>query len=308
MLRLYLMGYSPKTDYWGHEIPRMINHGRHGRLTVRSVKLFSDGALGSWSAAMLQPYSDKPDTSGFMVASQKQLHKLIGQFHADGWQINAHCVGDKANHAILDIFEDILHNGGNVSEWRPRIEHAQILIPPDFERMGHLGVIASVQPTHATFDMWYAEIRLVVIRRIVQYARLLIVQGSDRIKTAYAYQTLLSSSTKIVLGTDFPVESVNPMLTFYAAITRLDVDGKSPHGPNGWFPEQRLTRSQALKGMTLDAAYASFAENERGSLTPGKKADFVVLDRDIMKVPVDEILRTKVLATVVDGQIMYGKL
>jgi hypothetical protein len=293
-MRLYLMGFSHKDGYWGGEIPRMIDHGKNGRLNIRSIKLFADGALGSWGAAMLQPYSDMPRTSGFMLVPTKQLSKQINQFHDDGWQVNVHCIGDKANHIVLDIFEDILGSRANISAWRPRIEHAQIFSPSDLERIGRLGVIASVQPTHATSDMWYAEDRL----------------GSERIKSAYAYQTLLSSSPEniIALGSDFPVEGVNPLLTFYAAVTRLSVDGRSPHGPGGWFPEQRLTRSQALKGMTLDAAYASFSEHELGSLVPGKKADFVVLDRDIMKVPEDEILQAKVLATVVDGEAVYGKL
>lgn len=293
-MRLYLMGSSQRDDYWGNEIPRLINYGKHGRLNIRSIKLFSDGALGSWGAAMLRPYSDKPDTSGFLLASPKHFHEMITRFHDGGWQVNVHCIGDRANHVILDIFEELLRGRANISEWRHRIEHAQIFDPSDLERIGRLGVIPSVQPTHATSDMWYAEDRL----------------GPERIKGAYAYQTLLSSSPEnvLVLGTDFPVEGVNPLLTFYAAVTRLSVDGQSPHGQGGWFPEQRLSRSQALKGMTLDAAYASFAEHELGSLVPGKKADFVVFDRDIMKVPVDEILQTKVIATVVDGEVAYGKL
>ncbi|KAK0433629.1 amidohydrolase 3 [Armillaria borealis] len=162
------------------------------------------------------------------------------------------------------------------------------------KRVGRLGVIPSVQPTHATSDMWYAEKRL----------------GPDRMKGAYAYQSLLKASPGNVLplGSDFPVEGVNPLLGFYAAVSRLSVDGTSPRGPNGWYPEQKLTRAQALKGMTLDAAYASFAETDLGSLVPGKKADFVVLDRDIMTIPVGEILEAKVTATVIDGKVAYGAL
>lgn len=175
--------------------------------------------------------------------------------------------------------------------------------------------------------MWYAQIRLVREPRLPKAcAHLCVLQGPERIKGAYAYQTLLKASPHGVLplGSDFPIEGVNPLLGFYAATSRLSVEGTSPHGPNGWwesclgfmrfthrrnrFPEQRLTRAQALKGMTLDAAYASFAENELGSLTPGKKADFVVFNKDIMTVPYNEILATKVLATVVDGQVAYGAL
>ncbi|KAF8627222.1 hypothetical protein AX15_004474 [Amanita polypyramis BW_CC] len=298
-IRLYLMGYSEKDEYWGDKLSRLINYGKHGRLNLQSVKLFSDGALGSWGAALLQPYSDRPETEGLMLASSERLSKLVHRFYEDGWQVNVHCIGDRANHIILDIFEDILEGKGgtpraNVSEWRPRIEHAQIISPDDLQRIGRLGVIPSVQPTHATSDMWYAESRL----------------GPERIKGAYAYQTLLRSSANkvIALGSDFPVEGVNPLLGFYAAVSRLSVDGISPHGPTGWYSEERLTRAQALKGMTLDAAYASFAEHELGSLIPGKKADFVVLDRNIVEIPMQEILRTKVIATVVDGEVMYGRL
>lgn len=166
----------------------------------------------------------------------------------------------------------------------------------DLERAGRLGVTTSVQPTHATSDMWYAESRL----------------GVDRIKGAYAYRTLLRSSQKAVLplGSDFPVEGINPLLGFYAAVSRLDARGESPHGEGGWFPAERLTRSEALKGMTLDAAYASFAEEDVGSLVPGKKADYVVLDTDIMddSVPFADILGAKIKTTVIDGRIAYGTI
>ncbi|KAF9478553.1 hypothetical protein BDN70DRAFT_879782 [Pholiota conissans] len=293
--RLYLMGNNGSADYWGDTLPHLINYGKHGRLTLRSVKLIADGALGSWGAALLEPYSDNGNASGLMLSSPEKLEKQIRQFWKDGWQTNVHCIGDRANHVILDIYERILKgSGGNVSEWRPRIEHAQIFSPADLDRIGRLGVIASVQPTHATSDMGYAQIRL----------------GPERIKGAYAYRTLLEKSPRSVLplGSDFPIEGVDPLLGFYAAVTRLNIDGTSPHGRGGWFPEQKLTRAQALKGMTLDAAYASFAENELGSLTPGKKADFVILDRDIMTVAYDDILKAKVLATVVDGGVVYGIL
>ncbi|KAF8064078.1 amidohydrolase family-domain-containing protein [Lyophyllum atratum] len=293
--RLYVMGHVSSNDYWGSQIPHLFNYGKHGRLTVRSIKLVTDGAIGSWGAALLKPYSDKAETSGLMLTPPKELSELVHQFWKDGFQVNIHCIGDRANHVVLDIFEDILSgHGGNVTEWRPRIEHAQIMTLDDLQRTGKLGVLASVQPTHATSDMTYAESRL----------------GPERIKGAYAYQTLLQVSPNNVLplGSDFPVESINPLLGFYAAISRLYIDGSSPHGNGGWFPRERLTRAQALKGMTLDAAYASFAEKDLGSLTPGKKADFVVLDRDIMTIPYADILKTKVSATSVDGKVVYGSL
>lgn len=293
--RIYAMGNVPSDEYWGDQIPRLINYGKHRRLNVRGVKLYADGALGSWGAALLEPYSDNPSTSGLMLSSPETLGKLVQQFWRDGWQTNIHCIGDRANNVILDVFENVLNNlGGNVTEWRPRIEHAQIFSQADLKRMVRLGVIASVQPTHATSDMGYAETRL----------------GPERIRGAYAYKTLLKASPANVLplGSDFPVEGVNPLLGFYAAVSRLAVDGSSPHGDGGWFPDERLTRAEALKGMTLDAAYASFAEKELGSLSPGKKADFVVFDRDIMTIPVNEILEAKVKATVVDGGVVYGTL
>ncbi|KAG6895861.1 hypothetical protein C0992_011960 [Termitomyces sp. T32_za158] len=300
--RLYLMGHVSSSDYWGSQITHLVNYGKQGHLTVRSVKLVADGALGSWGAALLEPYSDKPDDSGLLLTPPEELSTLVHQFYKDDFQVNIHCIGDRANHLVLDIFEDILtKQGGNATEWRPRIEHAQIMTLEDIQRTGRLSVLTSVQPTHATSDMSYAETRV----------------GPERIKGAYAYQSLLQASPNHVLplGSDFPVESINPLHGFYAAVTRLRVDpehpdapGTSPHGSCGWYPEQKLTREQALKGMTLDAAYAAFMEKETGSLTPGKKADFVVLNKDIMTIPVSDILTTKVIATVIDGKVVYGNL
>ncbi|KAI6120257.1 amidohydrolase family-domain-containing protein [Pisolithus croceorrhizus] len=296
-LRLYLMGHLDSVEYWGDKLPHLVDYGVDKRLNLRSVKLFTDGALGSSGAALLEPYSDNPSTSGIMRIQEGVLSDLVKRFHADGWQVNVHCIGDRANRVVLDIFEDVFA-GANMSETRPRIEHAQILTLEDLERMGRLGVIPSVQPTHATSDMWYAEQRRDLL------------WGPERIRGAYAYRTMIQTSRNQVLplGSDFPVEGINPLLGFYAAVTRLSISGKSPHGPQGWYPEQRLTRFQALKGMTLDAAYASFSESAIGSLAVGKKADFVVLDRDIMTVPESEILGTKVQATVIDGEVVYGGL
>ncbi|KZT05240.1 uncharacterized protein LAESUDRAFT_235657 [Laetiporus sulphureus 93-53] len=296
-IRVYAMAHEELDGYWGGEFERVDGYGREGRLTMRSVKLFMDGALGSWGAALLEPYADKPDTQGIMRLEESELRDVVRKFWDDGWGVNIHCIGDRANKAVLDIYEELL--AGNASEAearRPRIEHAQIMRAEDLERTGRLGVIASVQPTHATSDMGYAETRL----------------GPERIKGAYAYQTLLRSSRNGVLplGSDFPVEGINPLLGFYAAVSRLDRSGESPHGSGGWYPQERLTRAQALKGMTLDAAYASFAENAVGSLSAGKKADYVVLDTDVMRedAPYAEILKTKVLTTVVDGRIAYGAI
>ncbi|KLO17744.1 hypothetical protein SCHPADRAFT_820968 [Schizopora paradoxa] len=294
-IRLYLMGNVESYEYWGDQIEQFVDYGTAARLTLRSVKLFVDGALGSWGAALQEPYSDKPESRGLLLAAPEVLSNLVRRFWDDGFQVNIHCIGDLANNVVLDIFEDMQNNHGlSLKERRPRIEHAQIINPTDIERFGQLNVIPSVQPTHATSDMWYAETRL----------------GPGRIKNAYVYRSLLESSVHHVLplGSDFPVEGVNPLLGFYAATSRLSVEGESPHGPNGWFPDEKLTRQQALKGMTLDPAYASFNEDRLGSLTPGKLADYVVLDTDIMTVEFPDILKTKVIATVIDGRPVYGKL
>ncbi|KAJ3557061.1 hypothetical protein NM688_g1675 [Phlebia brevispora] len=304
-IRVYGMGGSENTTYWGKGVPKLENYGEDGHLNVKSVKLFTDGALGSWGAAMLEPYSDKPDTTGIMRSSPEALEGMVTKFWEDGWSTNIHCIGDRANKVVLDIYERLLTKESVITgesvrdiaaKRRPRIEHAQIMRMEDLSRVGRLGIITSVQPTHATSDMWYAEKRL----------------GPVRIKGAYAYQTLLQTSPLNILplGSDFPVEGINPLLGFYAAVSRLDIKGNSPHGAGGWYGSEKLTRAQALKGATLDAAYASFSENILGSLEPGKKADYVVLDRDIMNetAPVRDILRTRVLATVIDGKIAFGSI
>ena len=204
-------------------------------------------------------------------------------------QVNSHAIGDRANRVVLDAYEAaIAETGGGPG--RHRIEHAQIVVTPDdIVRFAPLGIIASMQPTHATSDMPWAEDRV----------------GPDRIEGGYAWRTFLDNGTRLALGSDFPVEQVSPILGFYAAVTRQDADGM-PEG--GWMPEQRLTRAEALRGFTLDAAYAAFVEDEVGSLEPGKRADFVVLSQDLMTVPEDAILDTDVVATFLDGTAIYGGL
>ncbi|KAI0370838.1 hypothetical protein BV20DRAFT_994092 [Pilatotrama ljubarskyi] len=298
-IRVYAMADSDRLSIEQRKNIEVDDLNPAARTRMRSVKLFTDGALGSWGAALLAPYSDKPDARGIMRMSEDTLNDLIRMWWNKGWGVNVHAIGDRANKAVLDAFESISRYADSedtVVQRRPRIEHAQIMRPEDLKRAGGLGVLTSVQPTHATSDMWYAESRL----------------GPERVKGAYAYQTLLKSSRGGVLplGSDFPVEGINPLLGFYAAVARLDVDGNSPHGNDGWFPSERLTRAQALKGMTLDAAYASFAEDTLGSLSPGKRADFVILDRNIMddSQPFRDILETTVKATIVDGQVAFGAI
>lgn len=287
-IRMHLMGYMD-VGYW-NGTERFDHYGPHQRLHLRSIKMVADGAIGSWGAAMYEPYTDNPSTSGFFVVSEQDLKDFIPRYLEEGWQVNVHCIGDRANGEVLDIMESALR-GHNAHKVRLRIEHAQILRPNDILRMAKLGIIASVQPKQATSDMVYADARL-----------------GERVKSAYAYQTLLKTGARIALGSDMPVESPNPLVTFHAAIARVNATGGSPHGPDGWYPDEKLTRMQALRGMTTDAAYASFSENEVGELVPGKKADFVVLDRDIMTVDAQDILQTNVLATVVDGAVQYGAL
>ncbi|KZO91771.1 hypothetical protein CALVIDRAFT_505253 [Calocera viscosa TUFC12733] len=289
-MRLTLMAHIDGDDYWGGNFTKLFGYADN-RLNMRSVKLFMDGALGSWGAAMIEPYSDKPNEHGLLLSQPHAMSKLIHQFIEDDWQVNVHCIGDRANHIVLDAFESAL-SGHEHEDRRPRIEHAQILTQEDIKRFGKLGVIASVQPTHATSDMGYAELRL----------------GPERIKGAYAWRSLIDTGAQLALGSDFPVEGINPLLGFYAAVTRLRPDGSSPHGPGGWYMEQALTRPEALYGMTLGAAYAAFQEEQLGSLKVGKRADLVVLDQDIMKVPQEKLLQTKVKATIVDGKIVYGKV
>ncbi|MCC6383576.1 MAG: amidohydrolase family protein, partial [Bacteroidia bacterium] len=262
---------------------------RHGKiktdkLTVQSFKLYVDGALGSRGACLLEPYSDKPGHFGFMLNSIDFLKTAAEESYKYKFQLNAHCIGDSANRTMLKIFGNVL-KGKNNNRWR--IEHCQVISPDDFRLFYDYSIIPSVQPTHATSDMYWAESRL----------------GRERIKTAYAYRQLLKQSGRIANGSDFPVESINPLLGFYAAISRTDRNG---YPPGGFQIENALTREQALKGMTIWAAYSIFAENEKGSLEAGKNADLVILDKDIMTCPVNEIPVAKVKQTIISGKTVFN--
>ncbi|CAG8535294.1 6891_t:CDS:10 [Paraglomus occultum] len=310
-IRNYAMVESPQiNEYCGDKVDMIIGYGK-GRLTVRSVKLFMDGALGSWGAAMLEPYCDDPTKTGLLLSNPDSLHDVMQKWVSKGFQINTHCIGDRANKIIIDAYEKVfktlaLKGAADLSDeileqetrrigkaLRFRIEHAQILTLDDIRRAAKLGIIPSMQPTHATSDMSYAEERI----------------GKERVKGAYAWRSFLDAGvTAFPLSSDFPVEAANPFLGFYAAITRKWTDGNSPHGKQGWFPEQKLTREEALRGFTIDAAYAAFAEDVLGSISKGKYADFVVIDRDIMQVPEKDIIETRVIATVFGGNVVYGEL
>lgn len=284
-LRLYAMigGAGPALEYYCEHGP-VIDQG--GRLTVRSVKFYIDGALGSRGAALLEEYEDDPGNDGLLMVEPDAFGVMVDRAMGCGLQVNTHAIGDRGARVVLDAYERVIP-GHPENPGRHRMEHAQVLAPRDFPRFAELDVIASVQPIHGTSDMGWAEQRL----------------GPERVQGAYAWRTLVDHGARLALGSDFPVEPVSPLIGFHAAITRQDAEGNPP---GGWHPDQRLTRDEALRGFTLDAAYAAFMENQVGSLAPGKRADFVILDRDIMTIPAAEILETRVLATFLDGEVVYG--
>ena len=258
---------------------------RH-RLTIRAFKLFADGALGSRGAALLQPYSDAPQTSGVITTPEADVYRLTRSSLQRGFQVCTHAIGDRANRMVLDAYAHAMTDVPQARDPRLRIEHAQVLAPEDIARFARLGVIASMQPTHATSDMGWAEARL----------------GPQRIQGAYAWQSVLKSDAHLPLSSDFPGETMNPFYGIYAAITRQDPQG-NPQG--GWYPEQRLTLGEAMRGYTIEGAYAEFEENNKGSIEPGKLADMTVISEDITKVTPKQILNIRVLKTFVGGRIVY---
>lgn len=261
----------------------------HKHLTVRAIKLFADGALGSRGAALLAPYADKKSHRGLLMMGQKALSPIAKKALRSGFQLAVHAIGDRANHEVLNAYEDAFRAHPWINDPRFRVEHAQILAPRDIPRFGLLGVIPSMQPTHCTSDMSWVH------RRI----------GAKRAKAgAYVWQSLLRTGARIAAGSDAPVESVNPFWGLYAAITRQDAKG-SPKG--GWYSGQRLTRQQALVASTRDAAYAAFEEKEKGSIKAGKLADLIIIDGDVFKVSPRQLRQTKVLLTMVDGEIRFQR-
>ena len=286
-LRNYVMvsADSADVDYYTNKGPRGDLY--NGRIWVRAIKMYADGALGSRGAAMLQPYSDDPGNVGLLVTPQRELQRLADLALRKGFQVATHAIGDRGNRVALDVYDSALRKNP-VADHRFRIEHAQVISPADIPRFVQLGVIPSMQASHQTSDMGWAEDRV----------------GHDRIKGAYAWRTLIDQGSIIPNGSDFPVEEVNPLLSFHAAITRQNPENQ-PAG--GWYPEQKMTRDEALKAMTLWPAYAAFQEKILGSLSPGKYADFVVLDRDVMRVPDDEILKSTVLSTWLGGKAVYRR-
>jgi len=253
------------------------------RLHVCAFKVYADGALGSRGACLLKPYSDKRGWYGFLLSSQQHFDSVADIISQKGWQMCTHAIGDSGNRTILRIYGKYL-KGKNDLRWR--IEHAQVINQNDFKLFGDYNIIPSVQPTHATSDMYWAGNRL----------------GPERVKGAYAYKQLLQQNGWIPLGTDFPVEDISPFKTFYAAIVRKDAKGWPA---KGFQIENALTREETLRGMTIWAAKAQFEENEKGSLEKGKFADFVILDADLMKETPEKLLQVKVLKTFVGGEKVY---
>jgi predicted amidohydrolase YtcJ len=281
-MRMYVMLSDSKRDY-----DFIFANGKikTDRLNVRSMKLFADGALGSRGACLLQPYADKPGWSGFLLSSSEHFDSMANRILQHGLQMCTHAICDSANRMMLKIYAKYL-KGKNDQRWR--IEHAQVINKDDFHYFGDYNIIPSVQPTHATSDMYWAGDRL----------------GKDRLKYAYANNDLKNENGWIPLGTDFPVEDISPIKTFYAAVFRKDAKG----WPEGGFQmENALSREDAIRGMTIWAAKANFEEHEKGSLEKGKFADFVLLDTDLMKADEKDILNTKVLMTFLNGEKVFER-
>jgi predicted amidohydrolase YtcJ len=253
-------------------------------LTVRTIKLVADGAMGSRGAAFWQPYTDDPENTGLLILNQATIEKVSREAVAKGFQVATHAIGDRANRVALDAYGVVL---GDNNDKRFRIEHAQAVSLPDFEKFRRFGVIASMQTSHATSDMRWAAKRM----------------GPDRLMGAYAWRRMLQTGVKFANGSDFPVEEPNPFYGFFAAVARQDQQGL-PKG--GWMPEQKLTREETLHSFTLGGAYAAFEEKDKGSLEVGKLADFVVLASDVMTVPELEIPKVGVRMTFVGGKTVYG--
>ncbi|MBV9232604.1 MAG: amidohydrolase, partial [Candidatus Eremiobacteraeota bacterium] len=254
-----------------------------GRLWVRAIKMYADGALGSRGAALLAPYSDDPSNSGLIVTPQAHIEAVTETAIRNGFQVAVHAIGDRGNRMVLEAYENALRRTAAGAETRLRIEHVQVISPHDVPRLARSGIVPSMQTTHQISDMGWAEERL----------------GRERLLGAYAWRTLLDTGVTIANGTDAPVEAVSTLRTFHAAISRQN-EANQP--PGGWYPEQRMTRREALASMTIWAARANFQERIIGSITAGKYADFVVMDRDWMTVPQEEIMQTQVLATYLGGR------
>jgi predicted amidohydrolase YtcJ len=255
------------------------------QLTVSSFKVYADGALGSRGACLVKPYADKPKETGFLLSTEKQFRELARELAASKFQMNTHAIGDSANRIILNIYGAAL-KGQKDRRWR--IEHAQVITPADMPKFGQFGIVPSVQPTHATSDMYWAGERL----------------GAERLKTAYAYQELLKQYGQLALGSDFPVENINPLFGFHAAVARQDAKN---YPAAGFQMENAISRPDALRGMTTWAAHAAFEEKRKGQIKPGMLADFVVLNTDLLTAPNEKLRGAQVLQTWIGGEKVFGR-
>ncbi|GIU78168.1 MAG: amidohydrolase [Bryobacteraceae bacterium] len=253
-------------------------------LTVRAIKLYADGALGSRGAALWQPYSDDKQNTGLLITPKEEIEKVAREAVQHGFQVCTHAIGDRANRIVLDAYAAAL---GGANDRRFRIEHAQVVSLPDFRLFREYSVIPAIQAAHATSDMRWAEARL----------------GPDRVAGAYAWKRFLALGIPVPNGSDFPVEEPNPFFGFHASITRQDREGNPP---GGWMPDQKMSREEALESWTIHAAYAAFEEKVRGTLEPGKYADFIVLDRDLLTIPPKEILQARVRMHYIGGRLASG--
>ncbi|MEO7458326.1 MAG: amidohydrolase [Gemmatimonadaceae bacterium] len=285
--RLYVM-IGDDSAAVAHYLARGPQSGLYdNHLWIRSIKLYADGALGSRGAALLEPYTDDPNNKGLLVSAPAHIQEVATRALKAGFQVNTHAIGDRGNRLVLDAYEAAL-KAHPTADHRFRVEHAQILNHEDIPRFAELGVIPSMQAVHQTSDMYWAGTRL----------------GAGRLLGAYAWRSLLETGAIIPNGSDVPVENVNPLLSFHSAVSRQDADNW-PTG--GWMSEQRMTREEALKSMTIWPAFSAFQETTMGSLSIGKLADFVVLDRDIMTVAERDILGTAVIATYIGGKAVYER-
>jgi predicted amidohydrolase YtcJ len=275
-----LLAAGPTIDAFNHHF------------TQRTIKIIFDGALGSRGAALLRPYNDAPDTSGFLTEKPDELRPLLEEALRRGIQIETHAIGDRANRIILDLYDEAFKavpvDQRKIREPRWRVEHAQIVDPVDIPRFAKLGVIPSMQPSQAISDLFFAPARI----------------GTDRLADAYPWQSFLKAGAIIAGGSDAPVERGEPMIEFYAAVARKSIKGESGEG---WHREQAVSREQALKIFTIWPAYAAFEEKDKGSIEPGKLADFTVLSQDIMRIPEAEILQTRCIMTIIGGEVVFGR-
>ncbi|WP_428410213.1 amidohydrolase [Hyphococcus sp.] len=263
--------------------PRM---SADGHVTTRAIKLYMDGALGSRGAALIAPYSDRPDTSGLLLMKKEEAVPMLEKALEAGIQVNTHAIGDRGNKLLLDWYEEVFAAHPDKTDVRWRDEHTQILRTEDIPRYAALGVIASMQPSHAIGDLYFAPDRL----------------GPDRLAGAYAWRALIDAGAIIAGGSDAPVERGDPLIEFYAAVARRGLDG---YQDANWRPDQAVTREEALKMFTVWPAYAAFQENMLGTIEPGKQADFTVFSKDIMTIPEEDILTAKSVMTVVEGEIVF---